>query len=655
MCGIAGYLDMEAGEAERRAVLERMAAAIVHRGPDGSGVLVDGPCGLAHTRLSIVDLSTGAQPMTDSGETLAISFNGEIFNYRELRDDLIARGYVFRTTSDTEVILNLYRAMGPDCVTRLNGDFAFALWDRTERRLMLARDRIGVRPLFYARRGPLLAFASEMKCLFAVPGIEAELDLVALDQIFTTWAPIAPRTGFADIAELPPGHMLLMRSGGAPAIRRYWSLDFPRAGETPHQDERAAGEELRALLADATRIRLRADVPVGAYLSGGLDSCVVAALARAEVGEGLRTFSVTFEDAEFDESAFQQTMSRALGTRHLAIACGAGDISRAMPAVAAHGERAILRTSPAPLFLLSDAVRRDGLKVVLTGEGADEVLGGYDIFKEAKLRRFVARQPGSERRPRLLQRLYPYLPRVQSQSPQFLAAFFGASPADLADPLFSHLPRYRTTSRARMFFSAEVKRATAGYDALDELRAALPAAFAHWHPLSQAQYLETTHLLPGYILSSQGDRVAMAHGVEGRFPFLDHRVVEFAAGLHPELKLKGLAEKHILRAALKNDLPPEIAQRPKQPYRAPEAGVFFGPEADPQLGALFAPEALAAGGLFEPAAVARLAAKAHRTSSLGFAENAALVGIATAELVRRRFCGPSLTASATAPRLARSI
>jgi len=187
------------------------------------------------------------------------------------------------------------------------------------------------------------------------------------------------------------------------------------------------------------------------------------------------------------------------------------------------------------------------------------------------------------------------------------------------------------------------------------LRAGLPAEFAHWHPLSQAQYLETTHLLPGYILSSQGDRVAMAHGVEGRFPFLDHRVVEFAAGLHPELKLKGLAEKHILRAALKNDLPPEIAQRPKQPYRAPEAGVFFGPEADPALGALFSPGGLAQSGLFEPAAVARLAAKAQRTSSLGFAENAALVGIATAELVRRRFCGPSLTASAMAPRLARSV
>ncbi len=640
MCGIAGFLDRSGNAAGQAGILAGMVAALTHRGPDAHGTRIDGPCALGHTRLSIVDLATGAQPMASEDGQVAISFNGEIFNYRELRAELIAQGVAFRTHSDTEVILSLYRALGPDCLARLNGDFAFALWDARLGRLMLARDRMGVRPLFYARQGGKLAFASEMKALFAVPGIVPELDLIALDQIFTTWAPIAPRTGFRDILELPPGHMLLA-TRDSDSVSAWWRLDFPDSGQEPIRHAEAAAAELRALLADATRLRLHADVPVGAYLSGGLDSCVVAALARAEGGEALRTYSVTFEDAEFDESAFQTLMSEALGTSHLAIACSAAAIGAALPAIVAHAERPLLRTAPAPLFLLAAAVRRDGLKVVLTGEGADEVFGGYDIFKEAKLRRFCARQPGSLRRPRLLHRLYPYLPRVQAQSPLFLSAFFGTARDDIADPLFSHLPRSRTTSRAKAFFSAEVKRGTAGYDALDDLRASLPAEFTRWHPLAQAQYLETTHLLPGYILSSQGDRMAMAHGVEGRFPFLDHRVVEFAAKLAPELKLNGLREKHILRVAMADLLPPVIAQRPKQPYRAPEAGIFFGAGASPQLQALFEPAALADGGLFDPAMVAKLTAKAARTPALGFAENAALVGIATTELLSRRFVAPA--------------
>jgi len=637
MCGIAGYFGVPDAGVPAEKLLAGMLATLRHRGPDGEGTHRGDGFGFAHTRLSIIDLAAGAQPMANDDETVWITFNGEVFNYVELRDELIQRGVRFRTHSDTEVIIRLYEAMGPDCVTRLNGDFAFAIHDARRKLTMLARDRMGVRPLFYTTAGGATYFASEAKALFAVPGIEADLDPVALDQIFTFWFPLAPRTIFKGVFELPPAHILIAE-GGDVSVRPYWRLEFPDARDAEDgRDEGTIVEEVRALLFDATRIRLRSDVPVGAYLSGGLDSSVVAAMAARLVGERLRTFSVRFDDPEFDETAFQLEMAEALGTDHSAVLCRPSDIGAIFPDVIRHAERPILRTAPAPLQLLSGLVRDEGFKVVLTGEGADEVFGGYDIFKEAKLRRFCARQPNSLRRPLLFKKLYPYLPKLQAQSAAYLKAFFATDLDAVGDPLFSHLPRFRSTAGAKLFFSGDLKRALAGYDALDDLRASLPQEFHRWHPLSQAQYLETAYLLPGYILSSQGDRVAMANAVEGRFPFLDHRVVEMAAKIPPRLKLKGLTEKHVLRQAAHGLVPPTMAKRTKQPYRAPDSASFFGPRAPGFVMRRLSGAAVASAGLFDRGAVEKLVGKARAGRASGFRDNAAVVGILSTSLWREAF------------------
>src|SRR4051812_6611143 len=633
MCGIAGYFGLAGDDVPPRPVLGRMVEALRHRGPDDGGLYLEGRVALGHRRLSIVDLSGGRQPLSHADSSVWVTFNGEIFNYVELRRDLEARGRVFRTHSDTETIVQAYADAGPACVESFNGDFAYALWDRNRQRLVLSRDRMGVRPLYYTVSNGVLVFASEIKSLLHYPGVRAALDPVALDQCFTFWFPLAPRTPYKGILELPPGHQLIAENGRI-SIQRYWRLEFPAAADAraDSRTEAQVAEELEALMEDATRIRLRADVPVGAYLSGGFDSSATTALARRQSGAKLRTFSVGFESAEFDETQYQQAVVAALGTEHSAFTCSRSEIGRSFPDVVRHMERPVLRTAPAPLYLLARMVREQGYKVVVTGEGADEVFGGYDIFKEAKVRRFWAAQPQSKWRPALLRRLYPYLPGMQSQSLDYLRAFFRTGLEQRDDPLFSHLPRFNLTRRIGRFYSAELQRTLEGYDAMEELRADLPCEFHRWHPLSQAQYLESAYLLPGYILSSQGDRVAMAHGIEGRFPFLDHRVVEFAARIPPRMKLKGLREKHILRRALGGALPAEISERSKQPYRAPDSESFLG-SASSYVDEVLSARSVDDSGYFDPQAVQRLVAKCRAGRVVGAGDNMAFVGILSTQLL----------------------
>jgi asparagine synthase (glutamine-hydrolysing) len=636
MCGILGVFNLDGRPADPF-LLRRMIGRIAHRGPDGIGIHVAGPLGLAHARLSIIDLEGGRQPMASLDRSASITFNGEIFNYVELRARLEAQGHVFATSSDTEVILEAYRARGEACVQDFNGQWAFGLWDARRRRLLLSRDRLGVRPLFHARVGRTLLFASEIKALLAHPEVPRELDLRGLDEVFTVWHPVAPRTVFRGVEELPPGHSMTVDATGEVRLTPHWRLEYPVDPVAPRDPDQAA-EELRELLLDATRIRLRADVPVGAYLSGGLDSTSVTALARRAQGAP-RTFSVTFDDPEFDERRFQAEAVRALGTVHEDVACRPADIAAVFPDVVRHVETPIVRTAPAPLYVLAGLVRARGYKVVLTGEGADEMLGGYDLFKEAKIRRFWASVPGSRRRPALLRRLYPWLPNLQKQPDAYLQAFFHVRAADLASPFFAHLPRWRLTAGLKRFFAPAVRAALAPRDLLAELREHLPMSYGRWPTLCQAQYVETTGLLPGYILSSQGDRVAMAHGVELRSPFLDHRVVRFAAGLPPALKLRVLDEKHVLKRAMAGIVPATIRARAKQPYRAPEGRCFVEPRLPDYVEALLAPDRLARDGVFDPVAVDQLVRKFRAGRAVGIRDNMALVAILSTQLVIHHFLG----------------
>lgn len=654
MCGIAGLISsttLSGHQAQpvREDELRRMIASLHHRGPDGSDVRVEGGVGLAHARLSIIDLATGWQPMHNEDESVWVVFNGEIFNYLELRADLQRRGHRFYTHSDTEVLVHLYEEFGERFVEHLNGQFAIALHDTRLRRVVLARDRVGIRPLFYAQIGARLAFASEIKALFTLPGMRRAFDTRALADIFTLWSAVPPCSAFEGVSQLPPGHVMVVdlpTDGGAirTRISRYWDWEFPtleQALAAPHRSEDDCAEELKALLIDAVRLQLRADVPVGAYLSGGLDSSIITSLIRNHTNTPLRTFSLTFEDAEFDESVWQQELVEHLRTEHSSLKASRSDIAAGFPRAVWHVETPIVRTAPTPLMLLSGLVRESGYKVVLTGEGADEVFGGYDLFKEAKIRRFLAREPNSSWRPRILEKLYPYLKNSPASGRAFTHRFFGEGMDQLHEPWFSHVPRMTTTQRVQQFFNADVQAQLRGYKTTEALRERLPGALAGWAPMHRDQYVEAHTLMSGYLLSSQGDRVAMASSVEGRVPFLDHRLIEFASRLPPQYKLKGLTEKHLLKHAMRGELPESIRRRTKQPYRAPDSACFFerGKAVD-YVAELMSPQRIAQAGIFDPLAVNKLFEKSRAGRAIGFGDNMAFVGVLSTQLLHEQFIQP---------------
>ena len=635
MCGIAGiYTGREYSPPDLDEV-KRMVGMLHHRGPDETGIYIDDMAALGHARLSIIDLDQGTQPIHNEDQTLWITFNGEVFNYPELREELLAAGHQFTTATDTEVILHLYEDLGPDCLKRLNGQFALAIWDTRRRHLFLARDRFGIRPLHYTTRGGRFCFASEIKALLAGSGQGLQFDPVALDQVFTLWAPLAGRTAFEGIHEIPPGHFCLVDEEG-PRLQAWWRLTFAPVDEQVHDSLPDIVEGIRERLRDAVRIRLRADVPVGTYVSGGLDSSGVTALASEQVSVPLQTFGIRFEEDDFDEGPFQQQAVAHLGVQHQELQAGNNRIGEGLAETLWHGERPLVRTAPVPLFLLSRQVTEADYKVVVTGEGADEIFGGYHLFREAKIRRFWARDPDSLRRARLLERLYPYVFK-DARARALLPNFYRTTLDHSEDPLFSHRVRWHNTARLRTFFSPALHERLDGYAVEDEVRERLPSEFDDWDDLSKAQYLEATIFMSQYLLSSQGDRPAMAHSVEIRLPFLDPAVVEYMSRVPAHYKMRGLREKFALKKAFRAWLPEEIVSREKHPYRAPIRACLLDGAAGEMTRELLCESSIRETGLFDASKVKRLICKLERPGPAGELDGMALVAILSTQLLHHQF------------------
>lgn len=544
-----------------------MLVSLRHRGPDEVGYYFDDVIAMGTVRLSIVDVREGQQPIGDASRRYWICFNGEIYNYRELRDELLSLGCLFSTHSDTEVLLHAWIVWGPGALGKLNGAFAFCIYDRRQGTLLLARDRFGKRPLYYVQHREQLLFGSELKSLLAWDDFDFELDGEQLASIFRTWTPIEDQTGYRNVKQVPAGCYLSV-SRSALRVVNYEALQLD--GTDVAMSEAEAIEQVRDTVRNSVRRRLSGDVDIGVYLSGGLDSAIIAQLV-AETKPGVtHSFSVEFDNAEFDESSDQQLLARHCGTEHARLRISNADIARTFPSALWHAEVPVFRTAFVPMFLLSQMVNSRGMKVVMTGEGADEAFLGYDIFKETLLRSAWSELSGEQRRERL-SRMYPYLRQFNADNLTSLQAFFdrfnrGGEPGEL----FSHEVRFHNSSLSSRLLAGK-------YDDLKPLSAAVGAALESYAPLSRvqrAQWLEFKTLLSGYLLSTQGDRMSLAHSVENRCPFLDPEVVRLGAATNLKFS-DGYDEKYLLKRAFADQLPERVLSKPKQPYRAPDASAFL--------------------------------------------------------------------------------
>lgn len=541
-----------------------MLSSIHHRGPDEAGYYLDDGVAMGTVRLAIIDQASGAQPMSDPAGRYWICFNGELYNHVELREELTRLGRPFRTKSDTEVVLQAWIQWGPACLERFNAAFALAIRDSATDTLVLARDRYGKRPLFYTEHDGALLFASEMKAFTAVPGFRFAFDPRELASVYALWAPLPDRTPFQGIRQVPMGGLLTVENGRH-TVTQYEELrvDAPAFDG----DERDAVAFVRETLRQSVELRLRSDVEVGVYLSGGLDSSIVTKLATEQSSHQVRTFSVGFQDETYDESSSQQLVASHLGTLHSSLNISHRDIAGSFADAVWHAEVPAFRTSFVPMYLLSRHVRDSGIKTVLSGEGADEAFLGYSLFRETMLRDSWNTLSEDER-VRRLSTLHPELAHFGSARKAHLLGLFQQFSTERTPGLFSHELRYQNGMFATRLLKdpgdplepmRELVRMTPGYDVLSAVQ--------------KAQWIEYKTLLSGYLLATQGERSSLAHSVENRCPFLDPAVVRAAASVNLRYD-DGSDEKAILKKAFAADLPQWTVSRPKQPYRAPGSAVF---------------------------------------------------------------------------------
>lgn len=584
MCGIAGFLDLRGEGRIDREILARMTDRIVHRGPDAAGFFTEENVALGARRLSIIDLEGGDQPIFNEDGNLVLVCNGEIFNYEELRRDLIERGHVFRTCCDIEVLLHLYEEKGPDFLNDLNGQFAFAIYDRREKSLLLSRDHFGIAPLYYAVFDGILLFGSEIKAILEHPRVERRVDLTGLDQIFTYPGLVSPRTLFQGIHSLKSGHSLLVRNGEV-RCQEYWDLRYPPDGEvTSVEPEEFYVEQFRELFFEAVGRRLlHADVPVGFYLSGGLDSSLIAAAVKARSG-GIRrhTFSIDFSDPSMSEAINQRLMAEHVNSIHQAICFDTDETAQRLSDMIYFCECPVRETYNVCAMALSRAARQSGVKVVLTGEGSDEIFAGYVGYRFDRQRRQAVSAEGFEEvmEEELRERLW-------------------------GDRHFFYEKSYYALREVKAaLYSPELRERFDEFDCLNESPID-KERLRGLHPVHRRSYLDVKLRLSDHLLTDHGDRMALANSVEGRHPFLDLRLIDLATSMPPDLKLKGFQEKYIVRRAAEGLLPEQIVRREKFGWYSSGSPEFLQGRVD-WVQDMLSSERIRSQGYFDPDMIDRL-------------------------------------------------
>ena len=628
MCGIAGILDLAGRRPIDPGCLTAMGRAIAHRGPDESGQFLQDGLGLHSQRLSIIGLGNGRQPLYNEDRSLVAICNGEFFNYPEVRARLQARGHIFQTESDCEILVHLWEDHQEQFFEHLQGQFAVALADLKRGRLILARDRVGICPLFYSRQGDWLYFGSEIKALLASAQVPARADRLGLDHVFTFFAMGTRRTMFEGVSAVLPGTYLRIQAGQLQE-RRYWDLDFPDRGQevrSPH-----LVDDFGQALTRAVELRLRADVPVVSYLSGGVDSTTVAALASRQLGRPIPTFTIRILDRRLDETPRALLAARSIGSQPTIVDCGEAEIAASYPDLVRASECPVIDTSSAAIYRLAAAVRQAGYKVALSGEGADEALAGYPWFK--------------------LHRLFSWLDRVGLGTWLRRRFFDWASAGALPWATFEQ--RYQlmggvhatsgmyavTSLSGYSVYSRAQREAMGGRTACHDLDLNL-TRMAAWHPLNRALYLGYKVMLSGLLMTHKGDRPAMANSVEARFPFLDEEVIRLCASVDPESKLRGFfRDKELLRRFAADLLPATIANRPKHIFQARYSGSFLDPT-PAWVEQLLSPESLARTDYFDPLRVGRIQARARKRPTR--IHEMALVGVISTQLWHHLFLGGGL-------------